>query len=202
MLSLWSADWATQRLVLRCFGIRELRRDAVECVLSCSDVRASFEDDETRKAMLSSDAALDWVALLILEGEGCCRETWDDSLTRTTVLASASKRLTDEAMTIIRAWTKEKPQETFHTSALRQLVTLAAHDEKSKRIRKGALDILQMWRTRLPSEFAAKLKNEFCRLKPLLLLPSQSNNNDREDHRSVQQGKKRRRPLEELISGI
>lgn len=194
-MRLWAADWATQRLVLRCFGIRELRSDALECVLSCSDVTATFEDEETRKAMLGSEAALAWLALVISEGEGCCA-SWNDSLTRAAVLAAASKELTEEAMTIMRAWTKEKPRETFHTSSLRQLVVLAADDEKRRRSRAGALEILQQWRTHLPSEFAAKAKSEFSSLEPALLLE----NNRGEDCR--QPKRKKRRPLEELISGI
>lgn len=163
---LWAQNWPTQRLVLRSFGIRDLRANAVECVSNASDVEATWRDTSTRKAMISAmpmcDNALSWL-LRLMEAKPILRaETWKDLSTRTAVLAAASAFKCDRsngAMAVLEAWASVLPVETFRDRFVRGVVSSAAYS-RHRKTRESARSTARLWLVAMPSE----CKSEFSEL--------------------------------------
>lgn len=172
---LWSQDWPTQSLILRCLGKRELRADAARCARESRDVLLTWHDRQTRKAMTSlvrapeadiSREALAWVWRLIETSPRLRIETWEDSPTRTAVLAIAAGRIGAEegvaAMGIVSAWAAAKPAETFVHQTTRDVVVVAGGCDR-RTMRQHALSAMESWFAANPEQFKKDdLLNELC----------------------------------------
>lgn len=165
---LWAENWPTQRLVLRSFGIRDLRANAIECVSNASDLEATWRDTLTRKAMISAmpacDNALSWL-LRLMEAKPILRtETWKDLSTRTAVLAAASAFKCDRgdgAMAVLKAWASASPVETFHDRFVRDVVSSAAYS-RHRKTRESARSTARLWDMALPIECKSEF-GELCK---------------------------------------